>query len=181
MGGGYVGSVLVPRLIREGYSVKVLDLYLYGEDVLDSVKNSPNLEQIIGDIRDQDLLRKSLSDVDAVIHLACISNDPSFELNPDLGKSINFDAFEPLVKTSKQQGVKRFIYASSSSVYGVSEQPDVTEEHPLNPMTDYSKFKALCEPVLLNEQSSDEGYIEIGYKFSENKVIDFYVKDDGIG
>ena len=154
-GAGYVGSVLVPRLIREGYSVKVLDLYLYGEDVLDSVKNSPNLEQIIGDIRDQDLLRKSLSDVDAVIHLACISNDPSFELNPELGKSINFDAFEPLVKISKQQGVKRFIYASSSSVYGVSEQPDVTEEHPLNPMTDYSKFKALCEPVLLNEQSSD--------------------------
>jgi nucleoside-diphosphate-sugar epimerase len=152
-GAGYVGSVLVPRLIREGYSVKVLDLYLYGDDVLDSVKDSSELTQIKGDIRDQELLKKSLSDVDAVIHLACISNDPSFELNPDLGKSINFDSFEPLVKISKAQGVKRFIYASSSSVYGVSEASDVTEEHPLNPMTDYSKFKALCEPILLKEQS----------------------------
>lgn len=154
-GAGYVGSVLVPRLIQEGYSVKVLDLYLYGEDVLDSVKDSLNLIQIKGDIRDQELLKRSLVDVDAVIHLACISNDPSFELNPDLGKSINFDAFEPLVKISMQQGVKRFIYASSSSVYGVSEEPNVTEDHPLNPMTDYSKFKALCEPVLLKEQSPD--------------------------
>lgn len=154
-GAGYVGAVLIPRLIREGYNVKVLDLYLYGEDVLDSVKNFPNLEQIKGDIRDQDLLRKSLAGVDAVIHLACISNDPSFELNPDLGKSINFDAFEPLVKISKQNGVKRFIYASSSSVYGVSDEPDVTEDHPLRPMTDYSKFKALCEPILLDQQSDN--------------------------
>lgn len=152
-GAGYVGSVLVPRLINEGYRVKVLDLYLYGEDVLDSVKDSPNLEQIKGDIRNQALLEKSLQGVDAVIHLACISNDPSFELNPDLGKSINFDAFEPLVKISKKQGVQRFIYASSSSVYGVSDEPDVTEDHPLRPMTDYSKFKALCEPILLQEQA----------------------------
>lgn len=154
-GAGYVGSVLVPHLIREGYNVKVLDLYLYGEEVLDSVKDSPNLEQIKGDIRDQALLNKSLAGCDAVIHLACISNDPSFELNPDLGRSINFDAFGPLVEISKQKGVKRFIYASSSSVYGVSDEPEVTEDHPLKPMTDYSKFKALCEPVLLEKQSDD--------------------------
>ena len=154
-GAGYVGSVLVPRLIHEGYNVKVLDLYLYGENVLDSVKDSPNLEQIKGDIRDQELLNKSLSGCDAVIHLACISNDPSFELNPGLGQSINFDAFGPLVRISKQKGVKRFIYASSSSVYGVSDEPNVTEEHPLKPMTDYSKFKALCEPILLDEQADD--------------------------
>ena len=154
-GAGYVGSVLVPRLIHAGYNVKVLDLYLYGDNVLDSVKDSPNLEQIKGDIRDQELLNKSLSGCDAVIHLACISNDPSFELNPDLGRSINYDAFGPLVRISKQKGVKRFIYASSSSVYGVSDEPNVTEEHPLKPMTDYSKFKALCEPILLDEQADD--------------------------
>jgi len=154
-GAGYVGSVLVPRLIREGYNVKVLDLYLYGEEVLDSVKDSPNLEQIKGDIRNQALLKRSLAGCDAVIHLACISNDPSFELNPDLGRSINFDAFGPLVKISKEKGVKRFIYASSSSVYGVSDEPNVTEDHPLKPMTDYSKYKALCEPILLDEQADD--------------------------
>src|SRR5205823_2983025 len=108
-----------------------------------------------GDLRDQELLRRILPGCDAVIHLACISNDPSFELNPELGKSINFDAFAPLVRLSKESGVKRFIYASSSSVYGVSDNPDVDEEHPLRPLTDYSKFKALCEPILLEQGGRD--------------------------
>jgi nucleoside-diphosphate-sugar epimerase len=154
-GAGYVGAMLVPRLLSEGYAVKVLDLYMYGTEVLDSVKDNPRLEQINGDIRDQTLLKTALAGTDSVIHLACISNDPSFELNPDLGRSINFDAFEPLVRISKESGVRRFIYASSSSVYGVSEADNVTEEHELKPMTDYSKFKAMCEPILLDEQSGD--------------------------
>jgi nucleoside-diphosphate-sugar epimerase len=154
-GAGYVGSVLVPRLLSEGYRVKVLDLYLYGRDVLREAPLQEHLEEIVGDIRDQELLQRVLPGCDAVIHLACISNDPSFELDPTLGKSINFDAFAPLVKISKTSGVKRFIYASSSSVYGVSEIPEVDESHPLRPLTDYSKFKALCEPILLEEQSAN--------------------------
>ena len=93
-GAGYVGAVLVPRLLSEGYQVKVLDLMIYGENVLDV---HPNLTTIKGDIRNQVLLKKTLKDVDIVIHLACISNDPSFELNPKLGRSINYEAFEPLV------------------------------------------------------------------------------------
>ena len=153
-GAGYVGAVLVPRLIQAGYRVKVLDLYLYGDDVLKPARG-PNLEEIRGDIRDQQLLRRSLAGVDAVIHLACISNDPSFELDPELGRSINFDAFAPLVELSREAGAKRFIYASTSSVYGVSEAPEVTEEHPLKALTDYSKYKALCEPLLLESQEDD--------------------------
>ena len=82
------------------------------------------------------------------MHLACISNDPSFELNPILGKSINYDAFEPLVKISRQSKVNRFIYASSSSVYGIKKEKDVTEDMTLEPLTEYSKFKADCEKVL---------------------------------
>ncbi|MFC1559498.1 NAD-dependent epimerase/dehydratase family protein [Candidatus Margulisiibacteriota bacterium] len=152
-GAGYVGSVLIPKLLKKGYKVKVLDLYIYGDDVLDSVKDSPNLKQIKGDIRDKALLEKELKGVDAVIHLACISNDPSYELDPDMGKSINYDAFIPLVEISKKSGVKRFIYASSSSVYGVKKDPNVTEELPLEPLTDYSKFKALCEEELLKRRS----------------------------
>jgi len=113
------------------------------------------LAQIKGDIRDQDLLRESMRGVDAVIHLACISNDPSFELNPELSKSINFDAFEPLVRISKESGVRRFVYASTSSVYGVSEAPEVTEDHPLIPITDYNKYKGLCEPILKDFESPD--------------------------
>jgi nucleoside-diphosphate-sugar epimerase len=87
-----------------------------------------------------------------VIHLACISNDPSFELNPALSRSINYDCFEPLVAESRQVGVRRFIYASTSSVYGVSEAPEVTEDHPLVPLTDYNKYKGMCEPILLRYQ-----------------------------
>lgn len=151
-GAGYVGAALVPALLREGYKVRVLDLYLYGEDVLDAVKRDPNLQQIKGDLRDSEVLDKAVPGCDAVIHLACISNDPSFELDPELGKSINYDAFVALVKVSKDYGVKRFIYASSSSVYGIKAEPNVHEDLPLEPLTDYSKYKAMCEDVLLKER-----------------------------
>jgi nucleoside-diphosphate-sugar epimerase len=151
-GAGYVGAVLVPKLLAKGYDVRVLDLFLFGQDFL---PKDPKLELIQGDIRDEGLLGDILPGSDAVIHLACISNDPSFELNPSLSKTINYDAFEPLVSISKHSGVNRFIYASSSSVYGVSDAPDVTEEHPLVPLTDYNKYKGLCEPILLKYQSPE--------------------------
>jgi len=158
-GAGYVGSVLVSKLLAKGYRVKVLDLYLYGEGVLDAVKDHPNLEQIKGDIRDRALLEKVIPGTDALIHLACISNDPSFELDPTLGRSINYDAFLDLVDVSKNSGVHRFIYASTSSVYGIKEEENVTEDLPLEPLTDYSKYKALCEEVLLKER--EPGFVTL--------------------
>jgi nucleoside-diphosphate-sugar epimerase len=151
-GAGYVGAVLVPKLLAHGYRVTVVDLYIFGEAALAPVSGHPELRQVKGDIRDRALLERELTGVDAVIHLACISNDPSFELNPALGKSINYDAFLPLVDISKDRGVRRFIYASSSSVYGIKEEENVTEDLPLTPLTDYSKYKALCEEVLLRAQ-----------------------------
>lgn len=154
-GAGYVGAILVPKLIKAGYKVKVIDLYIYGDDVLSEVKGHPNLEEVKGDIRDQKLLEKIMPGTDVVIHLACISNDPSFDLDPNLGKSINFDCFEPMVKIAKKNNVKRFIYASSSSVYGIKDTADVTEELSLEPLTDYSKYKAMCEDVLLAHASDD--------------------------
>ncbi|MBD2677414.1 MULTISPECIES: NAD(P)-dependent oxidoreductase [Nostoc] len=158
-GAGYVGAVLVPKLLQAGYAVKVLDLYLYGKDVLADVKDNPNLEEIQGDIRDRQLLEKIMPGCDAVIHLACISNDPSFELDPDLGRSINYDAFFDLVDVAKDSGVKRFIYASSSSVYGIKETENVTEDLPLMPLTDYSRYKALCEEVLLSKR--EPGFVTL--------------------
>ena len=149
-GAGYVGSKLVPALLKKGYGVTVLDLYLYGDGVL---KPHPQLTEIKGDIRDLTKVAQALQECDHVIHLACISNDPSFELNPELGKSINFDAFEPFVLLAKRNKIGRFIYASSSSVYGVKDEPNVTEEMPLTPLTDYSKYKALCEEVLLRHMA----------------------------
>jgi len=151
-GAGYVGAVLVPRLIAKGYKVTVLDLMIYGKNVLPA---HSNLDIIKGDIRDTDLLENSIPGHDSLIHLACISNDPSFELNPDLGKSINLDAFRPLVKISKDASIKRFIYASSSSVYGIKKEADVHEEMILEPLTDYSRFKADCEKILSEYQSDN--------------------------
>jgi nucleoside-diphosphate-sugar epimerase len=149
-GAGYVGSVAVPRLLAAGHRVTVLDTYWYGRDVLDGVRDHPGLTEHEGDIRDEAAVREALQGCDAVIHLACISNDPSYELDPDLGRSINFDAFTPLVDAAREAGVERFVYASSSSVYGIKEDPDVTEDLPLEPLTDYSRYKAQCEEILLD-------------------------------
>jgi nucleoside-diphosphate-sugar epimerase len=154
-GAGYVGSRLVPKLLEAGFPVTVLDLYLFGEDVLSAVRGDPRLREVKGDLRNPKIVETALEGCSSVIHLACISNDPSFELNPALGKSINYDAFRPLVKAAKNQGIQRFIYASSSSVYGIKSDPNVTEDLPLEPLTDYSKFKALCETVL-EEERTDE-------------------------
>ena len=150
-GAGYVGSYLADYLVQNGYFVTVFDLFIYGKNVFQS---NQNLNLIKGDIRDTELLKKSLKDHDIVIHLACISNDPSFELNPTLGKSINLDAFEPLVEISKNCNVRRFVYASSSSVYGIKQDKNVHEDMTLEPITDYSKFKAQCETIL-NKYSDD--------------------------
>lgn len=154
-GAGYVGSVLVPKLLAAGYPVTVLDLYIYGE-TLASVAGDPRLTQVRGDLRDPETVERALDGVEAVIHLACISNDPSFELDPDLGKSINYDAMELLVDRAKAHPeVRRFIYASSSSVYGVKDTADVTEDLELEPLTDYSKYKVLGEQMLLERRSPD--------------------------
>ena len=150
-GGGYVGTYLVDQLIKNNYIVTVFDLFIYGN----FLENNPNLIIIKGDIRDLQLLGRVIKNFDCVIHLACISNDPSFDLNPQLGKSINFDPFEDLVKICKNEGVKRFIYASSSSVYGVKLEKDVNEDSSLEPLTDYSKYKALCEDILLKYNDND--------------------------
>jgi nucleoside-diphosphate-sugar epimerase len=151
-GAGYVGVMLTKELLDQNYDVTIFDLFIYGTNVL---IDHPNLKVIKGDIRDSKLLEKSIPGHDAVIHLACISNDPSFELDSKLGKSINFDSFEPLVKISKNNDVKRFIYASSSSVYGIKDKPDVNEKDSCEPITDYSKFKLKCEEILLNYNSDN--------------------------
>lgn len=152
-GAGYVGSLLVPQLLGEGHEVTVYDTLWFGSAFLP--KDNANLAVVQGDIRDVKKLKEALRGQQAVIHLACISNDTSCQLDEGLSTSINFDAFEPLVMAAKEAGVKRFIYCSSSSVYGLSHAPDVTEDHPLVPLTLYNKYKGLCEPLLFKRQSPD--------------------------
>ncbi|MBS0245083.1 MAG: SDR family oxidoreductase [Proteobacteria bacterium] len=150
-GAGYVGHVLTPRLLAEGYNVTVYDTLFYGA----RLPNDPKLRVIKGDIRDVAKITEAMKGQDAVLHLACISNDASFELDEKLSETINLDAFEPIVKAAKAAGVQRFVYCSSSSVYGVSDSPDVTEDHPLVPLTLYNKFKGMCEPILWQYKSDD--------------------------
>lgn len=150
-GAGYVGHVLTPRLLASGYNVTVYDILYFGC----RLPNDPNLRVIQGDIRDTAKFARAVEGQDAVLHLACISNDASFELDENLSKTINYDCFEPLVIAAKNAGVKRFVYCSSSSVYGVSDSPDVTEEHPLVPLTLYNKFKGMCEPILWKHKADD--------------------------
>ncbi len=146
---GYVGSVLVPQLLKMGYKVTSYDTAWFG----DYLPRHHGLTVVKGDIR---YMRETeMHGMDAVIHLANISNDPSFDLNADLSTSINYDAFEPLVVAAKSAGVQRFINCSSSSVYGLSDNPEVKEDHPLVPMTLYNKFKGMCEPLLWKHMSDD--------------------------
>ena len=152
-GAGYVGSWLIPQLLGEGHQVRVFDLQWFGDGYLP--KSNDSLRLIKGDIRDTAALRDAFAGMDAVISLACVSNDHSCQLDEALSTSINYDAFEPMVIAAKEAGVKRFIYCSSSSVYGVSDAPDVFEDHPLVPLTLYNKYKGMCEPLLFKHQSDD--------------------------
>lgn len=156
-GGGYVGGILIPQLVDNGYSVRVFDTFWYGTAHLSEMNH---VELFAGDVRDIKLVRESLADVEYVLHLACISNDASFELDENLSTTVNFDSFEPLVTAAKLAGVRRFVFASSSSVYGVSDKPNVTEDHPLVPLTLYNKYKGLCEPLLFKHVDSNfEGVV----------------------
>ena len=146
-GSGYVGSVLINKLIKKKHEVYNVDLDLFGNTHL-PFKNKL-YHHINQDIRKVPSLDKYMKNVDIVFHLACISNDPTFELNKKLSKEINYDCFENIVLSAKKNKVKKFIYISTCSVYGISKKPKITEIHPLKPITEYNKFKGMCEPILL--------------------------------
>jgi len=151
-GAGYVGCALVPKLLDDGHNVTVFDIMYFSDEWL---PDHSNLTVIKGDIRDTPALANAFVGIDAVLHLACISNDASFELDEALSTSSNLDCFEPMVVAAKEAGVKRFVYCSSSSVYGVSDAPDVTEDHPLVPLTLYNKYKGMCEPQLFKHMDDN--------------------------
>lgn len=154
-GCGYVGSWMVPHLLAAGHRVTVYDIQYFGDGYLSKPGDNDNLNVIKGDIRDLPKLAEAMQGAEAVIQMACISNDHSCQLDEALSTSINYDAFEPMVIAAKKAGVRRFIYCSSSSVYGISDAPDVFEDAPLVPLTLYNRYKAACEPLLFKHQSPD--------------------------
>ncbi len=158
-GAGYCGSKLVPQLLSKGYKVTVYDILFFTDNFL---PKNENLQIVNGDIRDYEKVKSFSKNHDIFINLACISNDASFELDENLSTSINLDAFEPIVKVAKENKIRRFIYASSSSVYGVSDKPNVTEDHPLVPLTLYNKYKGMCEPIL--EKYIDNNFTGVTFR-----------------
>ena len=147
-GAGYVGTMLAQYLINE-FEVTVYDLFIYGDHI-----QNQKVKKIKGDVRDLDNLKMGLKNQDIVVHLACISNDPSFDLDPKLGKSINFDSFRPILEECENNKIQKFLFVSSSSVYGSRKEDLITENLSKQPQTDYAKYKSMCEDVLLDFNNS---------------------------
>jgi len=145
-GCGYVGSVLVPRLLADGHEILVVDNCWFGNHL----PSSPNLEVLVCDVRE--FVKVTSHPVNVVIHLANIANDPGVELNPALSWEVNVLGSQQLIEWSIRNGASQFIYASSGSVYGVSDEPEVTEEVPLVPISVYNKTKMVAERVLVSYQ-----------------------------
>jgi nucleoside-diphosphate-sugar epimerase len=143
-GCGYKGSVLVPKLLARGYKVRVLDIMWFGN----FLEPHPNLEVIQGDVCDIDQI--SLDDIDVIIHLSSVANDPCSDLDPKLTWEISALATMQLADKAARTGLKQFIYASSGSVYGIKEEEQVTEDLVLKPISEYNKTKMVSERVLLS-------------------------------
>lgn len=161
-GFGYVGSRLTEHLLHLGYYVRVIDLCLYGDYGKRALQKNPNWKKwkkrfdfIKGDIRKTQALKKATKGIDTIIHLAAISNDPTGEVDEILTRQVNFDAVGLLLRIARENKVKRFINASSSSVFGIKREPNVTEVLEPEPITYYSKYKMLSEWLVTSASSKD--------------------------
>lgn len=141
---GYKGTVLVPKLLKENHEIIALDTQWFGN----YLKKEDKLQIVKGDVRS--LNDKYFENVDAIIHLASVANDPCSDLNPKLTWEISCLATMELCQKAQKHGIKRIIYASSGSVYGVNDNPEITEETELNPISEYNKTKMCAERILLS-------------------------------
>lgn len=141
---GYKGTVLVPKLLAQGHDVVAFDIMWFGN----FLKPHPRLKVVNGDIRNIDNV--DLDGIDAIVHLSSVANDPCGDLNPKVTWEISALATMQLADKAVRRGIKRFIYASSGSVYGIKEELQVTEDLELRPVSEYNKTKMVAERVLLS-------------------------------
>lgn len=155
-GAGYVGTVLIGNLLNQGYKVRLLDNFMYGLDSIADFINHPNLEVIIGDIRKNEDLKKAVTeDVNSIVHLAAIVGDPACAVQADVAVEINFISTIRLARMCRDNGINRFIFASTCSVYGASDTEVLDESSNLNPISLYAETKIDAENeilALLDEQ-----------------------------
>src|ERR1700674_4975040 len=144
---GYKGSVLVPKLLEKGHDVVAFDIMWFGN----FLRPHPNMVVVAGDVRETDKI--DLADVDAIIHLSSVANDPCGDLDPTLTWEISCLATMQLADRARRHGIERFIYASSGSVYGVCDAPQVTEDLELAPISAYNKTKMCAERIVLSYQN----------------------------
>ena len=154
-GAGYIGSVLVEKLLEKGYFVRVLDQLIFGKEPLDFAADNPNFELVVGRIEDPYIVEKSMQGINAVIHLAALANDPSCDLDPSLTRQTNYEATRSLIDAAKKAKASRFLFASSCSVYGFTGDNIVNETSPLNPLTAYARSKVKCEGLILDSAADD--------------------------
>lgn len=161
-GFGYAGSRLTPHLLEKGHDVRVIDLMLYTDSGLENLEQNENwsnwesrFDLVRGDIRDPETVAKAMEGRDTVIHLAAISNDPTGDIDETLTRQCNFDAIGVLLAAARAGGVNRFINVSSSSVFGIKNDENVTEVLEPEPLTYYSKYKALSEWLVTSAASPD--------------------------
>jgi nucleoside-diphosphate-sugar epimerase len=161
-GAGYIGSALLPKLLDQGYRVRLLDLLLFGTEPIRDLIGHPHLEIIQADFRQVDTVVQAMRDMDAVVHLGAIVGDPACALDEELTVEVNLMATRMIAEVAKGSGVNRFIFASTCSVYGASDQ--VLDEHSaLNPVSLYARSKTASEKVLL--KMSDESFAPIVLRF----------------
>ncbi len=151
--GGYIGSVLVEEALKAGYEVTAIDRFFFGLDLMDEFRHAAGFRTIRKDIRE--IKPEDFDDVDIVLDLAALSNDPAGDLDPDLTQSINVGGRTRSMSVAKEAGVKRYVMASSCSVYGFSDQGDLTETSPTNPLTEYAKSMLGAEDHLFSLSGDD--------------------------
>lgn len=154
-GAGYIGSQLTRDLLQQGYQVRILDSFMFGEDSVSEIRNNPNLEIVDGDFRNIETVIRSMDGIDAVIHLGGIVGDPACSLDDDFTIDINLTATKMLAEICKAFKVHRFVFASSCSVYGAGVEEILTEQSPLNPVSLYARTKIGSERVLLDAAGPD--------------------------
>ncbi|MCD6471449.1 NAD-dependent epimerase/dehydratase family protein [bacterium] len=164
-GAGYVGSVLVRKLLNKGYKVKVIDKLLFGDESIKELYNAPHFEFIKADLqKDNQEILKAVKNTDAIVHLAAIVGDPACAIQPDITIKTNYLATVNLAKICKNKGIKKFVFASTCSNYGASNKEKLKEESTLRPVSLYAESKIYAEKKLI--KMTDKNFMPIIFRFS---------------
>jgi nucleoside-diphosphate-sugar epimerase len=176
-GAGYVGSTLIRDLLADGHRVKCMDMLVYGGKAIVGFMNHPNFEFIYGDIRDNDALRVAITDVDDIVHLAGIVGDLPCQAAPVSTVQINYYATKSLATLAREMKVKRFVFASTCSNYGISDPNILADENSkLNPVSLYAETKVDCERFL--KSIADDNYATTSLRFGTAYGVSFRTRFD---